>query len=248
MKRVFGGIKHPWNAFQSAFAEHPFDAFAMTKSQVAMFYYTIKDHLSRHVTALTARPTGSLWDYVPEPRLHAAQPLINDIRAGVRSSELVTETCSARNAPGPGQATQPAEAGVTDLVNEDCDDTEGTLQCLGCGQLIKWIMHRDDTYACMDCRAGPFHIKCLESHYEQAHPRPQQAFKEEERAKENEILHRESEEARSLWANHMTNLSKSATPLNYKIISMMAVFASVGLAVGPFWTSTAADAPAALLQ
>ena len=34
--------------------------------------------LARHVDALVVRPTGSLWDYVPEPRRQTARPLIND--------------------------------------------------------------------------------------------------------------------------------------------------------------------------
>ena len=81
MKKLVGGIANPWNAFQSAFAEQPFEVYAMTRRQVSMFYHTTKDHLARHVEALSVRPTGSLWDYVPEPRLHAAQPQANDAHA-----------------------------------------------------------------------------------------------------------------------------------------------------------------------
>ena len=73
MKRIVGGMNNPWNAFQSAFTEQPFDTYAMTKCQVAMFYHTMKDHLVRHADPLTSRPTSSLWDYVPEPRLQEAQ-------------------------------------------------------------------------------------------------------------------------------------------------------------------------------
>ena len=78
MKRIFGGMNNPWNAFQSAFAEPPFDIYDTTRGQVSMFYHTMKDHLVRHVGVFTDRPTGSLWDYIPEPRPHAAQPLINN--------------------------------------------------------------------------------------------------------------------------------------------------------------------------
>ena len=74
-------FNNPWCAFQSVFAEPPFDVFDMQVGQVAMLYHTVKDHLVRHVDALSARPTGSLWDYVPEPRLHSPQPLINDAQS-----------------------------------------------------------------------------------------------------------------------------------------------------------------------
>ena len=159
MKKIFGGMNNPWNAFQSAFAEPPFDIYSTTRRQVAMFYHTMEDHLVRHVDALTARPTGSLWDYVPEPRLHTAQPLIND--------------------------AQPANTGVVDPANEGCGDAEDALRCLGCGR----FMHRDDdVYPCMKCHATPFHFECLEPHCQQAHSRPQQVPKENERTKEEEIL------------------------------------------------------------
>ena len=178
MKRIVGGMNNPWNAFQSAFAEQPFDTYAMTKCQVAMFYHTMKDHLVRHVDALTARPTGSLWDYVPEPRLHVAQPLINDARVGVGQPEFATEACFVCNVFGPCPCTQAVNTGVVDpeedtmKANEDRGNAEAALRCLGCGR----FMHRDDVYGCMDCPATPFHLECLEPHYEQAHPRPQQAF------------------------------------------------------------------------
>ena len=117
MKKFFGGINHPWNAFQSAFAEQPFEIDAMTRSQVAMFYYTAKDHLVRHVDALSAQPTGSLWDYVPEPRLHAAQLLINDARVGMGH-------------PNTG-VVEPEEDAMQ--ASRDRGYAEGALRCLGCG-------------------------------------------------------------------------------------------------------------------
>ena len=218
MKKLFGGINDPWNAFQSAFAEQPFDIYAMTRRQVAMFYHTMKDHLVRHVDALTARPTGSLWDYVPEPRLHAAQPLIND--------------------------AQPANTGGVDPADEGWGDAEDVLRCLGCER----IMHRDDVYPCMDCHAIPFHLECLELHCDQAHSRPQQADKEKEKAEEEEILQQEADDARSQWVDQMTNLSKIAMPLGRRITSIVVALVSVALSVEPFWSSAAADAPVPLLQ
>ena len=104
-------------------------------------------------------------------------------------------------------------------------------------------MHRDDVYPCMSCHATPFHLGCLEPHYEKAHPRPQHHIHLEE-----EILQEESDEARSQWVDQMTNLSNSAMPLGRKITSTMVALVSVGLAVGPFWSSVDADAPASLLQ
>ena len=120
MKKIFGGISNPRNAFQSAFAEQPFDTYAMTRRQVAMFYHTMKDYLVRPVDALTARPTGSLWDYVPEPRLHTAQPLINDARSGVgtTNNEFATQACFVCNTFGPCACTQSDEAELADSMNE----------------------------------------------------------------------------------------------------------------------------------
>ena len=129
-------------------------------------------------------------------------------------------------------------------ADEDRGDAEAALRCLGCGR----FMHRDDVYGCMDCPATPFHLECLEPHYEQAHPRPQQAFEEKEKAKEEEILQQESDEARSQWVDQMTNISESATPLGRRIASIVVALVSVGLAVGPFWSPAAADVPVSLLQ
>ena len=182
-----------------------------------MFYHTVKDHFFRHVNALAARPTGSLWDYVPEPRLHTAQPLIND--------------------------AQSANTGVVDPANEGCGDAEDALRCLGCGR----FMHRDDVYPCMDCHATPFHLECLEQHYEKAHPRPGPVQEEKEKTDEGEILQQESEEARQQWANQMTNL-KCTMPLSRKIATTLAALASVWFAVGPSWSSMPADVPVSLLQ
>jgi len=64
-KQICRKIVNPWCAFESAFAEPPFEVFTMRVEQVAMLYYTMKDHLSRHVPTLASRPSGSLWDFVP---------------------------------------------------------------------------------------------------------------------------------------------------------------------------------------
>ena len=228
MKKIVGGINNPWNAFQSAFAEPPFDIYAMTRCQVAMFYHTMKDHLVRHVDALTARPTGSLWDYVPEPCLQTAPPLINDASIGMGNSDF----------------EQQASSDVVDPANEDRDEAADTFRCLGCGQ----FMHSDDVYLCVDCPACPFHLLCLELHCSQAHPRPQEAYKEKEKAEEKEILQREADAACSQWVDQMNKVSKTAMPLSRRIANIVVVLVAVGLVVEPFWSPAAADVPVPFLQ
>ena len=66
--------------------------------------------------------------------------------------------------------------------------------------------------------------------------------------KEQEFLHQENEEARTQWVDHVTNLSKCATPLRRKATSIVVALVSVGLAVGSFWSPTAADVSVSLLQ
>ena len=193
-----------------------------------MFYYTMKDHLVRHVDALTARPTGSLWDYVPEPCLQTALPLINDASIGMGNSDF----------------EQQASSDVVDSANEDRDEAADTFRCLGCGQ----FMHSDDVYLCVDCPACPFHLLCLELHCSQAHPRPQEAYKEKEKAEEKEILQREADDAHSQWVDQMTNLSKIAMPSSRRITSYVVALVSVALAVESFWSPAAADSPLPLLQ
>ena len=100
----------------------------------------------------------------------------------------------------------------------------------------------------MDCHQSPFHLECVELHYQRAHPRPQEKPEEDEQAKEEEILQQESEEARTQWVAQMTNLSKLAMPLGRKITSIVVAFVSVGLAVESFWPTTSADAPVSLLK
>ena len=68
-KKLFNGIVNSWNALQSAFTEPPFDVFAMNRAQVAMLCYTIKAHLRMHVEVYSKKSKGSLWDFIPEPRL-----------------------------------------------------------------------------------------------------------------------------------------------------------------------------------
>ena len=91
-------------------------------------------------------------------------------------------------------------------------------------------------------------FECLEPHYDQAHPQPQQARKEKEKAEEEEILQQEADDACSQWVDQMTNLSKIAMPLGRRITSIVVALVSVALAVEPFWSSAAADAPVPLLQ
>ena len=222
MKKLVGGIVNPWNAFQSAFAEQPFEVYAMTRRQVSMFYHTTKDHLARHVEALSVRPTGSLWDYVPEPRLHAAQPQANDAHA--------------MNAG----ADDPADEGY--FTADEGDNADGVFRCLGCEK----FMHQDEAYSCMECQATPFHIECLELHYDREHPRAQLPDKEKAQAEEEAILQQEAEEASAQWVDQMANLSKIVMPFNRKLASAVIALVSVGLAFEPFWSPTAADAPALL--
>ena len=244
MIRIFSGINHPWNAFQSAFAEPPFDVYAMTRCQSAMLYHTMKDHFDRHVNALTTRPTGSLWDYVPEPRLYVARPLINDLRAGVGHPEFATEACFVCNVFGPCPCTHPGSTEVTDSAHDDRGDAEDALRCLGCGRFI----HRDDVYPCIKCHTTPFHLECLEPHYEKVHPQRHQSYKEKKRAKEEEVLHKEADDARTQWVDQMTKLSRIAMPLNRRIASGVIALISVALSVEPFWSTPATDVPTPLLQ
>ena len=77
-KGAIEGMHHPWNAFQSAFTEQPFEVYSMDRSQVAMLYHTVRDHLARHGQVVSVRPTGSFWDYIPEPRLFVGGRLAPD--------------------------------------------------------------------------------------------------------------------------------------------------------------------------
>ena len=77
-KGAIEGMHHPWNAFQSAFTEQPFEVYSMDRSQVAMLYHTVRDHLARHGQVVSVRPTGSFWDYIPEPRLFVGGQLAPD--------------------------------------------------------------------------------------------------------------------------------------------------------------------------
>lgn len=77
-KGAIEGMCHSWNAFQSAFTEQPFEVYSMDRSQVAMLYHTVKDHLGRHCQIVSVRPTGSIWDYIPEPRLFVGGRLAPD--------------------------------------------------------------------------------------------------------------------------------------------------------------------------
>ena len=109
-------------------------------------------------------------------------------------------------------------------------------------------MHHYDVRTCLHCLATPFHIECLESHYDQVHPEPQQARKEKEKAEEEEILQQEADDACAQWVDQMTNLSKIAMPLGRRITSVVVALISVALAVEPFWSPTVDDVPVSLLQ
>ena len=192
-----------------------------------MFYHTMKDHLTRHVDVLTARPTGSLWDYVPEPRLHTAHSLIND--------------------------AQLANVNVVDPADEV--EWFAEERCRGCGKFMfrcaVWSTKAqalEDAYSCVNCHAAPFHLECLELHCDRCTARPQQVYKEKEKAEAEEILQQEADDARTQWVNQMTNLSKISMSLGRKITSAVVAFISVALTVESFWSPTAADVPVPLLQ
>ena len=140
-----------------------------------------------------------------------------------------------------------SNAGVANPVDEGRDDAENALRCLGCGE---YIIVPGDVGICFEdgCLAGPFHAECLETHYRRQHPRPRQAKEEKDKTKEEEILQREADDARTQWADQMTKLSKIAMPFSRRIASMVVALISVALAVEPFWSSAAADAPVSLLQ
>ena len=195
-----------------------------------MFYHTMKDHLARHVDALIVRPTGSLWDYIPNPRSHNLQPPIN--------------------------STQSQGANVVDPADEvEWFVGEEDTRCKGCEKFMfrcaAWNLRAhaiDDAYTCMDCRAAPFHLECLEVHRDQCPTRPQQSHKEKERIEEEEILQQEADDARIQWANQMTYLQNISMPLSRKITSAVVILVSVALTIESFWSSAAVDAPMPLLQ
>ena len=98
----------------------------------------------------------------------------------------------------------------------------------------------------MECQATPFHIECLELHYDREHPRAQLPDKEKAQTEEEVILEQEVEEASAQWVDQMANLSKIAMPFNRGIASVAIALVSVVLAFEPLWSPTAADAPALL--
>ena len=65
---------------------------------------------------------------------------------------------------------------------------------------------------------------------------------------EEKILQREADDARSQWTDQMAKLSKTTMPLSRKVTSMVVALISVALAIEPFWSTAAADAPTSLLQ
>ena len=69
-----------------------------------------------------------------------------------------------------------------------------------------------------------------------------------EKAKEEEILQREADDACAQWVDQMTNLSKIAMPLGRRITSVVVALISVALAVEPIWSPAAVDVPVPLLQ
>ena len=95
---------------------------------------------------------------------------------------------------------------------------------------------------------SPFHLECLEPHYDQCPARPQRAHKEKEKAEEKEILQEEADDARAQWVDQMAKLSEITMPLSRKIASIVVALVSVALACDPFWSSAAADASVSLLQ
>ena len=72
-RKVSRQMTNPWNAYESAFAEYPFEVFCLSVGQVAMGYRTMKDHLKRHAVSLSPRPTGSLWEYIPSSSVLSTQ-------------------------------------------------------------------------------------------------------------------------------------------------------------------------------
>ena len=99
----------------------------------------------------------------------------------------------------------------------------------------------------MECQATPFHLECLEPHYQKAHPRSKEVHEDDVKAEE-EILRKEADDARAQWVKQMTNLSKIAMPRGRKIAGIVAALVSVTMAVEPFWSTAAAHAPVSLLQ
>ena len=97
------------------------------------------------------------------------------------------------------------------------------------------------------CHATPFHLECIELHYERAHPLPQREA-EWKGSKEEDVLTQESVEARSQWVDRMTNISGTPMPLGRKLVSAAVVLVSMGWVVGPFWSPAVADTYVSFLQ
>ena len=110
-------------------------------------------------------------------------------------------------------------------------------------------MHRDDVYPCMNagCHATPFHLECLEEHYQKCRPLPPQEA-EENLPDEEDMLAKESVEAHSQLVDRMINISKISMPRGSKLASIAVALVSMGFAVGPFWSADAPDTHVSFLQ
>ena len=194
-------------------------------NQLVLYGITFRSHASIVHGAMTAPYDG-----------------VERIRTPVQSS--INVTSSTCNVHGPGPCTQQEGSDDIDQVNKDRGEVELALRCLGCGR----FMHEEDVYPCMDCHKMPFHLECLETHYERAHPRLQPAEKQKKRTEEEEILRQEADDAHSQWVDQMANLSEIATPISHRIIGAAVAFVSVVLASESFWSPVGADAPMPLLQ
>ena len=123
MKRVYKNFSNPWCAFESAFAEPPFDVFDMHVGQVAMLYHTVKDHLKRHVPVLSSRSTGSLWDFVPEP-LTPTESEINPANAAAQQEE---ETSTHAQSVGPCPSSARKKDAGTQWVEQMKKASDATM-------------------------------------------------------------------------------------------------------------------------
>ena len=111
---------------------------------------------------------------------------------------------------------------------------QSLLVCHSCGRFVK----EDHVLQCVfpECHAMTFHLECLEGHYHRAHPRAQRKLISEV-PDEERVLAQESAVARTQMMDQVASFTKKTMPLWCKYVSIAVALVSVGVAVGPPWSS-----------
>ena len=231
-KKLFNGIVNSWNALQSAFTEAPFDIFAMSRTQLAMLCYTIKLHLRMHVEPCSPDPRGSLWDFIPEPRLQVTEypetggtqvEAVEDEASGYMTCEEEEDAAARQSEYNDASSAVKSPARALNV-----------LKCHSCERFVK----EDYAHQCVfpECRTLSFHLECLEGHYHRAHPRAQRRLISDV-PDEERVLAQESAVARAQMMDQVASFTRKKTPLWCKYVSIAVALVSVGAAVGPPWSS-----------